>query len=414
MAERRQHPTIIDVARVAGVSKSVVSRVLTGRGSVSEQTRQSVLRAAAELGYVANAVASAMVAHRTHTLGAFVRDAATPFYGHLLTALQERAAAHGYRVVTATGSGNFAAADERRALETLVGLQVEGLVVCSGLLPVEDVLPMTARVPLVVAGRPETHPALTSVFCDEDDGGVGLVEHVVGLGHRRVAVLRLDRTQSLTMAPRSAAMVRRLHEHGVEVLEVPAGEATDAEQAVAAVVRHGGVTALMTPSDRYALSVLEALERRALKVPDRLSVTGYDGIGWLTTPVIGLTTWVQPIDLIGRHAVDAVVAQLDGAPAGGGLEGVWLEGSLDVDRGIRHRAGGRMGDDAGGSMDDGTDDRANDDADGRTDVDTDGGTHGDTDGRTDDDTDGRTRAPRHLALRGSLRVGRTTGPPPRR
>jgi DNA-binding LacI/PurR family transcriptional regulator len=67
-----------------------------------------------------------MVARRTYTLGVFVRDAATPFHGHLLTAMQERAYHHGYRVVTTTGAGRFEIADERRALETLVMLQVEG------------------------------------------------------------------------------------------------------------------------------------------------------------------------------------------------------------------------------------------------------------------------------------------------
>lgn len=312
MADQPRNPTIIDVAERAGVSKSVVSRVMTGQGSVGTDTRKRVLAAAEDLGYVVNAVARTMVARRTHTIGVFVRDAATPFYGHLLTAMQERAAELGYRVVTATGSGRFALADERRALDTLVQLQVEGLVVCSGLLPASSITPLATRIPLVVAGRPETHAAVTSVFCDEAHGGAALADHVVDLGHRHVAVLTLGPEQSLTMGPRTAAMVRRLRERGVGVVEQRGRRADDTDEAVDGVLAHPEVTALMTPSDIYALGVIDSLQRRGCTVPDQMSVTGYDGIGVLRTPVLGLTTWVQPITAIGFRAVDAVVAQLDG------------------------------------------------------------------------------------------------------
>ena len=140
-------PTIHDVAALAGVSKSVVSRALAGAYGVAPSTTQRVKRAALDLGYVANANARGMSAHRTHTLGVFVRDASTPFYGHLLTAFQLQAAARGYRVVTATGAGSFPVSEERRALETLVSLRVEGLIVCSGALPIADVLPFARRIP---------------------------------------------------------------------------------------------------------------------------------------------------------------------------------------------------------------------------------------------------------------------------
>jgi DNA-binding LacI/PurR family transcriptional regulator len=315
MTDRVRNPTILDVARLAGVSKSVVSRVLTGRGSVGAPARRRVLDAASELGYVVNAVARAMAAHRTHTLGVFVRDAATPFYGHLLTAMQERASHHGYRVVTATGSGKFEVAAERRALETLVMLQVEGLVVCSGLLPAHDVVPFAERIPTIVAGRPETHASITSVFCDEDEGGARLAEHVVGLGHRTVAVVRLDADQSLTMAPRTAAMARRLRELGAAVVEMAGGQVDELASVAQALGEAPAVTAVMAPSDIHAVRLMELLAEAGVDVPGRMSVTGYDGIGALRTSLIGLTTWRQPIDQLGVSAVDAVVRLLDDHPA---------------------------------------------------------------------------------------------------
>ncbi|MFJ6744056.1 LacI family DNA-binding transcriptional regulator [Streptomyces sp. NPDC091279] len=312
MADRPRNPTIIDVAALAGVSKSVVSRVVSGRGSVGEETRRRVLLAAEELGYVVNAVARAMVAHRTYTVGAFVRDASTPFYGHLLTALQERAAFHGYRVVTATGSGRFETADEFRALETLTMLRVEALVVCSGMLPSERIVPFAARLPTVVAGRPETHPSITSVYCDEEKGGAALADHLLDLGHREVAVVTVPMSSSVTMGPRTSAMSRRLRERGARVLEIPGPRRETAGAWATEVLRHPEITAVMTPSDRHAIALLEQFRMRGVAVPKMLSVTGSDGIGELTTPLIGLTSWRQPVDLIGTRAVDAVVQLLDG------------------------------------------------------------------------------------------------------
>ena len=312
MTERPRSPTIIDVAGRAGVSKSVVSRVFSGHGSVGEKTRQRVVDAAEELGYIVNAVARAMVAHRTYTVGAFVRDAATPFYGYLLTAMQERAAFHGYRVITATGSGRFAVADECRALETLVMLRVEALIVCSGLLPAAQIAPFAERLPTVVAGRPETDESITSVFCDEEEGGAAIADHLVELGHRQVAVIKLLASESITMAPRTEAMARRLRERGLRVLEILGHGSETAGRWATEILRHREITAVMTPSDRYALALLEQLQLRDVAVPDDLSVTGYDGIGDLASPLLGLTHWRQPIELIGARAVDAVVRRLDG------------------------------------------------------------------------------------------------------
>ncbi|WP_338781470.1 hypothetical protein [Streptomyces sp. DG1A-41] len=108
-------------------------------------------------------------------------------------------------MVTATGSGRFEADDEVRALETLVMLRVEALVVCSGLLPSERILPFAARLPTVVAGRPETHPSITSVCCDEDGGGTALADHLAELGHREVAVITVPTSSGFLTGAGSSA-----------------------------------------------------------------------------------------------------------------------------------------------------------------------------------------------------------------
>jgi DNA-binding LacI/PurR family transcriptional regulator len=250
-----------------------------------------------------------------------VRDASTPFYGHLLTALQQRASERGYRVVTATGFGAFDVEEERKALETLVSLQVEGLVVCSGALPVADILPSARRIPTVVAGRPEVDASLSSVYCDERTGGRGLADQVASLGHRRVAVVTLAPALSLTISARTFAMLDRLRELGLDVLHVRGEEHADghidgADAVAQAIVDAGGVTAVMAPSDVWALAILDGLGRRGVTAPADVSITGYDGLPPFTSDLLGFTTWRQPIPVIGALAVDAVVDRIDGTVTG--------------------------------------------------------------------------------------------------
>ena len=304
-------PTIIDIARELGISKSVVARALSGTGSVKEETRQRVLETARRLGYVKNAMAQGLVAQRTRTIGVLVHDAASPFYGSLHAAAQRRAAERGYRVVTAMGNQQLA--DEHRALETLLSLRVDGLIVASGLLPTADIEPFVTRAPTVVAGRPEHGDLVGSVHCDEQDGPAQLVEHLMLLGHRTVAVLCVPESISYTMHLRSESMVERLRERGARPIRLRADPASLYTQpGVRSLLdRHPEATALMCPSDALMVGALEELRMLGADVPGRMSVTGYDGMKPLSAPFLGLTTLRQSLEGIGRHAVDALVELID-------------------------------------------------------------------------------------------------------
>ena len=304
-------PTIVDVAVRAGVSKSAVSRVLSGTGRFSDETRERVERAAAELGYVANAMARGLVSGRTNTIGMLVRDASSMLYTALHVVMERRASELGYRVVTTTGVGRVE--DEKSALAALVSMRVDGLVVCSGLLPAEDIAPFAARVATVVAGRPEQHAALTSVYCDEVDGGTRIADTVVAAGHRTVAVLTVPLDNAITQHARSAAMSDRLRERGVRVVELDGSFARPIPDLGADVVGAiaDGATALMCPTDRMMLDVCGDLAGRGVSVPEDLSVTGYDGVHPLDSAWIGFTTLQQPVEEIGRAAIELLVARIE-------------------------------------------------------------------------------------------------------
>lgn len=309
---RGSQPTIVDVAARAGVSKSAVSRVLSGTGRFSDETRERVERAAAELGYVANAMARGLVSGRTHTIGMLVRDASSMLYTALHAVMERRASELGYRVVTTTGVGRVE--DEKSALASLVSMRVDGLVVCSGLLPSADIAEFAPRIATVVAGRPELHPALSSVYCDEVDGGQRIADAVADAGHTEVVVLTVPLDNAITQHARSQAMAGRLRHHGVNAIDIDASfvrPSDDIAADVVEVMRESGATAVMCPTDRLMLDVCEALSKRGVHVPRDVSVTGFDGVYPLANDWIGFTTLQQPVERIGREAIDLVIGRID-------------------------------------------------------------------------------------------------------
>lgn len=296
-------PTIIDVAERAGLSKSVVGRVLSGEGSVSSKSRDRVLKAASDLGYVVNAMAR-IRADRTNTFGVLVRDPGSPFYGALQGALQSRAHERSIRLVFTAGRGGANLSAEQQALQALLSLRVDGLLICSSVLPAGDLLPFAQRSPTVVVGRPEYDDRLGSVFCDEEDGTEQLGSHLTQLGHRDVGVILIPSAVAPTLHVRSNLMIAALQARGLNAHVVNIESKLGLPHAVRTLLRMK-VSAIMAPNDGWAISILEHL-----KSIDRLhavSVSGYDGIGVAASPLLGLTTIRQPIAEIGSLAIDQLV-----------------------------------------------------------------------------------------------------------
>ncbi|ASQ93430.1 hypothetical protein CGL27_10285 [Streptomyces sp. 11-1-2] len=332
---RGKVPTILDIAAEAGVSKSAVSRALSGQGEVSAETREKVERAARKLGYVANAMARGLVSSQTKTVGVLLRDMTRPFYALLQTAMQRAAEDRGYQVVTATSAADLGVADALRALRNLVSLQVDGLVVSSARLPSEEIVPFIDRVPIVVAGRRETSRGITSVFCDDADGGTVLAEHLLQLGHERIAVVLADEAYSLSQYARGFAMVERIRAVGKTPVVWQVATDREATQAINDQLDGAGVTAIMCPTDGSAVDALEVLRQRGQSAPEDYTVTGYDGFGPLNTPYLGLTTFRQPVEEIGRTSINLLLDKIEGKTDQDRL--VELRGSL-----IEGRTAGRL------------------------------------------------------------------------
>lgn len=305
-------PTILDVAREAGVSKSAVSRALLGQGEVSQATRERIQDAATRLGYVANGMARGLVSAKTRTIGAVLRDLTRPFYGELLAGMQAGAESRGYQVVTMSSAGELELSDALRTLRSLISWQVDGLVVASAQLPAEDIVPFVDRTPIVVAGRAEPTAGITSVFSDDDFGGRLIADHVIALGHKRIAVAVVDRSYSQSQHRRGTAMVEAVRGRGLMVEVWAVGHDADIGEVAAQNLDRSSVTAVMCPTDGAAVDVMEVLRLRGLSAPTDLTVTGYDAIGALATPFLGLTTYRVPVAEMGRASVDLLIDKIEG------------------------------------------------------------------------------------------------------
>ncbi|MGB6994843.1 MAG: LacI family DNA-binding transcriptional regulator, partial [Thermoanaerobaculia bacterium] len=184
-SQPRRRPTIRDVARKAGVSKSLVSMVIRGEQKVSATSREAVLKAAAELGYRPNLMARSLVQRRTRIVGVMVSDLANPFFGDVVSGIQQQAAELGYKVLFATGDRQHER--EMEAIENLLELWVDGLILAGPRIDQESIGRIGRSVPVVVLHRPTSEPSSDSVTNDDREGAELAVDHCHSLGHSRIA-----------------------------------------------------------------------------------------------------------------------------------------------------------------------------------------------------------------------------------
>jgi DNA-binding LacI/PurR family transcriptional regulator len=279
---------------------------------VSQDTRKRVEDAANRLGYVANAMARSLVSARTKTLGVVLRDVKKPYYAYLQAGMQWQAERRDYRIVATTNAGELEVADAIREIRNLISLQVEGLVIAPARLPSAEFVPFLERIPIVVAGRKETSRGMSSVACDDVDGGHALAEHILRLGHRRVAVVLVDPSYSFRYSSRGLAMIEAVTAGGGTAVVWDSPTDLQTAEIVAAHLGDDDVSAIMCPTDTSAVDVLEVLRQRGQTSLDYYSVTGYDGFGPLASPFLGLTTFRNPIEDIARTAIDLLVDRIEG------------------------------------------------------------------------------------------------------
>ncbi|MFI6095304.1 LacI family DNA-binding transcriptional regulator [Lentzea sp. NPDC051213] len=295
--------TIRDVARQAQVSVSTVSRALSAPGLVKEATRQRVLDVVRGLGYQPNRAARSLITGRTGNLGIVVPDLENPFYPAVLRGVQTRAGEAGTSVFFCDSRENPDAEEE--LVRTMAG-QVDGVVLCASLLSGEQIAELAALTPLVLINR--AVPGVSSVLMDSGSGMDQVVTHLESLGHKEYVYLG-GPAHAWSHHRRLQGLRDRARMLGPFEPNFAGGVAA-AEQAL-----QTGATAFIAYNDLMALGVLSHLASRDIKVPQQISVTGFDDILYAAMCSPALTTVAMPTEEAGKVAVDLLADLLDGGPA---------------------------------------------------------------------------------------------------
>jgi DNA-binding LacI/PurR family transcriptional regulator len=292
-----------DVAAEVGLSPASVSLVLRGVPGPSAETRERVLAAAARLGYRADRTASLLARRRTHLLGVPVRlrDA---FRAELAEEVQLAADAAGYTVAL---SAITPAQDEARVVETLLDLRCEALLLLSPTLPPAALAALAARASVVVLGRHLDPNGFDVVRVADDVGVAAAVEHLVGLGHRRI--VHVDGAQEPMAVDRRAGFVAA--SAGLDARVVPGGYDEAAGAAAARALLDDLPTAVVCANDRCAIGLLDVFVRAGVRVPQDVSVVGFDDSALARLAHVNLTTVSQEGPRQAERAVAAALERLD-------------------------------------------------------------------------------------------------------
>ena len=307
--------TMRDVADRSGVSVSTVSRVITGSVPVDPVTAERVQEAITALGYRPNLLARSFRRRVTHTIGLLVPDNSNPFFAEMARTIEDAGFAEGYSVVLC--NSDLSAVKQEAYIDVLLAKRVDGLILTSsGLIltvdghdAVERIL--NAGAPCVVVDRDLGEAPVDQVLVDNDQGGYLAGEHLIALGHRRIACL-VGPSDVTPSAGRIAGFQRALAEAGLAVTAEGLVRGNGRSDGGAAAVRQllnrgivsaGDVTAIFAFNDQMAIGAIGALQRAGYRVPEDVSVVGFDDIPLSAAIFPALTTIAQPIGEMGAVGV---------------------------------------------------------------------------------------------------------------
>jgi DNA-binding LacI/PurR family transcriptional regulator len=301
-------PTMKDVADRVGMSRQLVSLVLRDKQGATEETRQRVRAAALELGYRPNESARLLRSQRTHQLGVLF-DMRQPFEVDLVDSLYGAAKINGYRLVLAT-----LGADRREsvALEELLSQRIEALLILASESGGNFPRDLPGNIPVIQVGGPHVGGLRDSVHSENQQGLDLAVTHLVELGHTSIAYA--DGRNGPNAPERLSGYRHSMVRHGLaeQIDVIPAGYSEELGYVVAGelLARPKLPTAVICCNDRCAFGVIETLIRHSVRVPEDVSVIGFDDSTIARLPFVELTSVRSDSDRMARVAIEATLARI--------------------------------------------------------------------------------------------------------
>jgi LacI family transcriptional regulator len=303
--------TIKDVARLAGVSPSTAARALNGGGYAAEAVKIRVQQAADRLGYVRDAQASNLRKRESRTVGVLVSDLRNPFYADLAAGVGRVAHDNGYTMILTDDRGSQE--QEMEAVRNFLSMRVAG-VIMTPLTAEAPALLLSQGVPVVEADRTFSGGACDSVLVDNKAATRRMSDHLISLGHRRIALI-VDETAWTTGADRFSGYEESLKEHGIAVdpdLVVRCGWDADAARKAAVDVLAGKdrPTAVFAANNVIAEGVWRAAMDLGFRVPADVSIVSFDDAAWMSMVSPGLTAVAQDALALGEVSMQRILNRI--------------------------------------------------------------------------------------------------------
>ena len=308
--------TSADVAELAGVSQSAVSRVFTPGASVSIKTTTKVKEAALRLGYRPNSIARAMVSGKSRIIGVVVAYLENQFYPEALERLSNFLQEKGYHVLI------FMAGKDRQSMDTgieeILDYQVDGIIAAS--VSMSSGLSERCRsagVPMVLFNRAQDDPNMSAITSDNIEGGKKIAKFLISSGHRKISYIAGWEGAS-TQRDREAGFISILNDFGISLHSRKVGNFVleESKEATRSMFSKNPPEAVFVANDHMAFAVMDTLRYElGLKIPNDVSVVGYDDVPAASWPSYALTTVQQPVNIMVRETVEILIEKIENSEA---------------------------------------------------------------------------------------------------
>lgn len=302
--------TLKYIAERAGVDVSTVSRALNGSKRVKIETRDEICQIANELQYRPNELARGLVTHKTRTVGVIVPEVSNSFYSGVLMSIEKELTACGYAMIL--GLSHYQPETERHCLDLFLSKRVDGLISFSTM-----ICGVGTTVPAVLVDFKDSANDMDLVASDNAYGVQLAVDHLVSLGHKRIAYV----TDDVTTGARLRAFQEKTQKHGLlcdqYIVETKKKYEEGGYNSIEKLFQKDPApTAVFFANDYMALGGLKALEERGLRVPNDVSVIGFDDSTMLDYLLRSITTIKQPKHFLGERAAKLLIQRMHEAEVG--------------------------------------------------------------------------------------------------
>jgi len=303
--------TIKDIAKKAGVSHTTVSRALHGSSLISPETAERIRHVAIELDYKPSAAARSLRTNRTTVLGVIVNNIADPFFSEILYGIEETAQAAGYSLFIAASQHD--PNRERQIVQTMMEQRTDGVIICSSSFSAEQGNQLLSYgFPIVVVNHQSAEHFNYSIYHDDVDGSRQITRHLIQLGHRRIAYLGNSRSGRTTLdrlsGYRTEMEIANMPILDGYIVHVPGGEPQLGFDIVQTFLHlDSPPTAIVCFNDMLAIGALKGCIASGLRVPQDMSITGFDNITYSAFTCPSLTTFDQPKRSIGKEAAQLLL-----------------------------------------------------------------------------------------------------------